>query len=55
MDEETEERLQRRAYEIWESEGRPAGRAAEHWDAACREFGVRDPAEPPTEAGDPQI
>ncbi|WP_083656372.1 DUF2934 domain-containing protein [Mongoliimonas terrestris] len=42
MDEETEERVQRRAYEIWEAEGRPEGRAPEHWDQACRDMGVRD-------------
>ncbi|WP_181706695.1 DUF2934 domain-containing protein [Chthonobacter rhizosphaerae] len=42
MDEETEERVQKRAYEIWEEEGRPDGRAAEHWDQACRDLGVQD-------------
>ena len=42
MDEETEERVQKRAHEIWEQEGRPQGRAQEHWDQACRELGVRD-------------
>ena len=25
------ERIQRRAYELWESEGRPAGREHAHW------------------------
>jgi hypothetical protein len=24
------------AYQIWESEGRPHGQAARHWDIACR-------------------
>jgi hypothetical protein len=42
MDEETEERVQVRAYEIWEREGRPEGRAQEHWDQACRELGIQD-------------
>ena len=26
-----EERVRERAYHLWESEGRPAGRHAEHW------------------------
>jgi hypothetical protein len=28
---ETREYIQRRAYELWESEGRPAGRDQAHW------------------------
>lgn len=24
------------AYQIWESEGRPHGQAARHWDIACK-------------------
>lgn len=28
----------RRAYEIWESEGRPEGRSTEHWAAAEAEL-----------------
>jgi Protein of unknown function (DUF2934) len=31
------ERIRRRAYEIWECEGRPAGREQEHWEQAERE------------------
>jgi hypothetical protein len=31
------ERVQRRAYELWESEGRPAGREHDHWLQAERE------------------
>jgi hypothetical protein len=31
------ERVRRRAYELWESEGRPAGRAHDHWFQAERE------------------
>lgn len=50
MDEETEERVQKRAFQIWEAEGRPEGRAAEHWDQACRELGVADEARPPASA-----
>lgn len=33
-----ENRIRQRAYEIWEREGRPEGRHAEHWDIACREI-----------------
>ena len=33
-----EETIRRRAYQIWVAEGRPEGRAAEHWDRACREL-----------------
>lgn len=32
------ERIQRRAYELWESEGRPSGRAHDHWFQAEREI-----------------
>ncbi len=32
-----EERIRRRAYEIWEREGRPHGRDAEHWLQAREE------------------
>lgn len=33
-----EERIKRRAYEIWEREGRPTGREQEHWDRAVQEI-----------------
>jgi hypothetical protein len=33
-----EERVRRRAHEIWEQEGRPEGRAGEHWAQASREI-----------------
>lgn len=32
-----ERRVRDRAYEIWESEGRPSGREREHWEQAERE------------------
>ncbi|TIS55073.1 DUF2934 domain-containing protein [Mesorhizobium sp.] len=32
------ERIRQRAYEIWEREGRPEGRAREHWDQAVQEI-----------------
>jgi hypothetical protein len=31
------DRVRRRAYELWESEGRPAGREHDHWLQAERE------------------
>ncbi len=33
-----QDRIRRRAHEIWEQEGRPAGRHAEHWAQASREI-----------------
>ncbi|MCA0048141.1 DUF2934 domain-containing protein [Mesorhizobium sp. B283B1A] len=38
-----EERIKRRAYEIWEREGRPTGREQEHWDQAVQEIEAEDP------------
>jgi Protein of unknown function (DUF2934) len=32
--ENVQERIERRAYELWESEGRPEGRAQVHWHQA---------------------
>jgi hypothetical protein len=34
-----EEDIRRRAHEIWEGEGRPEGKDAEHWERAAREIG----------------
>lgn len=31
MDHDRDQKLQERAYDIWEREGRPADRAGEHW------------------------
>ena len=33
-----QERIRQRAHEIWEEEGRPEGRHAEHWAQASREL-----------------
>jgi hypothetical protein len=38
-----QEAIARRAYEIWEAEGRPHGRDREHWEAAARELGSSAP------------
>jgi Protein of unknown function (DUF2934) len=33
-----EERIRERAYQIWEREGKPDGRDAEHWQQAASEI-----------------
>ncbi len=35
MDTERDDAIRRRAYALWESEGRPAGRHEEHWRRAA--------------------
>lgn len=40
MRNDREERLQQRAYEIWEAEGCPEGRDIDHWIQAERELAV---------------
>lgn len=37
-----EERIRRRAYEIWERDGRPEGRAEDHWKLASEEIAIED-------------
>jgi hypothetical protein len=37
-----EERIRRRAYDIWEREGRPEGRQEGHWAQACREIATEE-------------
>lgn len=34
-----DEEIRKRAYEIWEKEGRPEGKHQDHWSEAEREFG----------------
>lgn len=38
MDQDHQERIRQRAHEIWESEGRPEGRDADHWSRAEEEL-----------------
>jgi hypothetical protein len=38
MDYEREERIRRRAHQIWEASGRPVGQEREHWEQAVREI-----------------
>jgi hypothetical protein len=42
------EKIARRAYELWEAEGRPDGRHHEHWLQAEQELGLEapEPADP---------
>ena len=42
-----EERIRRRAHEIWEREGRPEGRRGEHWARARREVEAEEGGSPP--------
>jgi hypothetical protein len=37
-DADLQERIRRRAYQLWEQEGRPEGRADEHWRRADAEL-----------------
>lgn len=38
MENDLERRIRERAYEIWEEEGMPGGREAQHWQQAQAEF-----------------
>lgn len=40
--ENVEDRIRRRAYEIWEQEGRPHGREVDHWLQAAREIAATE-------------
>ncbi|WP_247881469.1 DUF2934 domain-containing protein [Skermanella sp. TT6] len=40
-----EEKIQQRAYEIWERAGRPEGQQDEHWTRACQEIAAETGAE----------
>lgn len=42
-----EARVRERAHQLWEQEGRPHGRDADHWDQATREVDAQDSAAPP--------
>jgi len=37
-----EERIRERAHQLWEQEGRPDGRHADHWERAAREVDAED-------------
>src|SRR5262245_62774263 len=39
-----EERIRQRAHELWEQEGRPEGRARDHWERAAQDLDREDSA-----------
>ncbi len=44
MQGDREERIRRRAYDLWEREGKPEGRGDAHWAQACAEIDEEDRA-----------
>jgi hypothetical protein len=54
-DKDLQAKIRARAHEIWEHEGRPAGRAELHWEQAKREIEFEaarsKPAEPTADSG----
>lgn len=42
MTDDLEDRIRRRAYQIWEREGRPEGREDDHWKLASEEIAIED-------------
>ena len=48
-----EDRIRRRAHELWEHEGRPVGRHEEHWARARREVEAEDGGGPAPEPAAP--
>lgn len=51
MDDDREHRIRNRAYELWESEGRPEGEHDRHWKMALAELGLLDPTTLPVTSG----
>jgi len=50
-DQDLEERIKRRAYLLWEQDGRPEGRASEYWLRAEAEVAERSAGAPPGTPG----
>lgn len=42
MENDRENRIRKRAYELWEAAGKPEGRHDEHWEQAAREIDQGD-------------
>lgn len=53
MDSENDE-VKRRAYLIWEEEGRPWGLEQEHWERARQEVAALAAAKPPIRVAEPR-
>ncbi len=51
--ERTEKKVRDRAYRIWEEEGRPEGRAVQHWQRALKEVFATPVATAPAAAKAP--
>ncbi|WP_295046551.1 DUF2934 domain-containing protein [uncultured Paracoccus sp.] len=49
MDHDHQDRIKQRAHDIWEREGRPEGRDADHWSQAEEELRHEMSAEPPAD------
>lgn len=54
MDQDHQERIRQRAHEIWESEGRPEGRDADHWTRAEAELRNGTGDQQPGEGAEPK-
>lgn len=50
---ERDNKIRQRAHQLWEDEGRPEGRHAEHWDQASSEIGDDDTPPAPRLQEDP--
>ncbi len=46
MDEDLKQRISRKAYALWEANGRPDGQAERHWDEAKEIVALEDVGEP---------
>jgi hypothetical protein len=46
FDAEREHRIRKRAYHLWESEGKPEGRAVEYWERAAELVSMEDSGNP---------
>ena len=55
MDQDHQERIRQRAHEIWESEGRPQGRDADHWSRAEQELKNEMGNEQPAQDAEPEL
>lgn len=53
MDHDHQERIRQRAHEIWENEGRPEGRDADHWTQAEQELREQSAENPAGEQAQP--
>lgn len=51
MDNNHDRLIRQRAYELWEAEGRPAGRESAHWEQAEREVSEASAASSSTNGG----